>query len=211
MNIVFPLILIAILIAGLGFGAAIWFALKRRQAGMGQAPSQETARKSTFTFRLSYISIPIAIFILSVIVAAIFYGRLPDEVGYHFKSDGTPDKWFSREMAMVWMLAPQFFLTLLAGAITWGITKLNILPSQAQGLWMKPQRLLFLMGNIVALPQIVIGFAMLDIFSYNSNQIHIMPTWAFLLVLGLVTVALAVLLFFVVSRARRQVTSLPKE
>jgi len=207
MNTIFPLILVAIFLVGLGCGAAIWFALRHRQAVKSQEPTQETTKADTITFRWSYISVPIAIFILSAILAVIFYRQLPAEVGYHFKADGTPDKWFSREAAMAWMLAPQFFLTLLAGAITWGITKLKILPKQAESLWMKPQRILFLMGNTVALPQIIIGFAMLDIFSYNAFQIHIMPTWAFLVVLGLVTVALGVLLVFIVTRARRQVIS----
>jgi len=211
MNIVFILILAVIFLGGLGCGAAIWFALRHKQAVKSQEPTKETTKRIGVTFRWRYICVPLAIFLLSIILSALFYNQLPVEVGYHFKADGTPDRWFSREMAMVWMLAPQFLLTLLAGILTWGITKLNILSGQIEGLWMKPQTLLFLMGNIVALPQIVLGFAMLDIFSYNSYQIHIMPTWAFLLILGLVTVALGLLLVFIVSRARRQVISQSKD
>ena len=209
--IVLILILAAIFLVGLGCGAAIWFAFRHRQAVKRQEPTKETAKRDTLTFRWSYISVPIAIFLLSIILSAVFYNQLPSEVGYHFKSDGTPDRWFSREMAMVWMLAPQFFLTLLAGAITWGITKLNILPGQTESLWMKPQKILFLMGNTVALPQVILGFAILDIFSYNAYQIHIMPTWAFLLVLGLASIALGLLLVFIISKARRQVISQLKE
>jgi len=211
MNILFILILAAIFLVGLGCGAAIWFVLRHRQSVKSQEPTKETAKKIGLPFRWRYISVPIAIFLLSIILSALFYNQLPAEVGYHFKPDGTPDRWFSRETAMVWMLAPQFLFTLLAGVLTWGITKLNILSGQIESLWMKPQTILFLMGNIVALPQIVLGFTMLDIFSYNSYQIHIMPTWAFLLILGLVTVALGLLLIFIVLRARRQVISQPKD
>jgi hypothetical protein len=35
------------------------------------------------------------------------------------------------------------------------------------------------MGNMVALPQIVLGFAMVDIFVYNAYQIHLPPLWIF--------------------------------
>ena len=39
----------------------------------------------------------------------------------------------------------------------------------------QPERILLVMGNMIALPQIILFFAMLDIFSYNSYQIHILP------------------------------------
>ena len=211
MNIVFILILAVIFLGGLGCGAAIWFALRHRQTVKSQEPIKETAKKIGLPFRWRYISVPIAIFLLSIILSALFYNQLPAEVGYHFKPDGTPDRWFSREMAMVWMLAPQFLLTLLAGVLTWGITRLNILSGQIESLWMKPQTILLLMGNMVALPQIVLGFAILDIFSYNSYQIHIMPTWAFLLVLGLSTITLGVLLVVFILKARRRLFQQPEE
>ena len=38
------------------------------------------------------------------------------------------------------------------------------------------------MGNMIALPQIILCFAMLDIFSYNSYQIHLLPLWLFALI-----------------------------
>ena len=37
--------------------------------------------------------------------------------------------------------------------------------------------ILSLMGNIPAVPQAVIFFTMLDIFSYNSYAIHLLPLW----------------------------------
>jgi len=67
------------------------------------------------------------------------------------------------------------------------------------------------MGNLVALPQLIIGFAMLDIFSYNSYQRHIMPMWIFLLItLGLATIGLGIFFAPIVSKIRRQLISQPK-
>ena len=52
------------------------------------------------------------------------------------------------------------------------------------------------MGNMVALPQIILCFAMLDIFSYNSYQMHIMPLWVFaLIIMGLGGIILGI--FFI--------------
>ena len=111
----------------------------------------------------------------------------------------------SREVATAWVLVPQLLLVLLAVAIIWGVTRIRFLIRSAEGGPVQPEWVLLFMGNIVALPQLLLFFAMLDIFSYNSWQRHIMPMWLFLLIiLGLATMALVVLLALAFSRARRQ-------
>ena len=175
-------------------------------------PGGKTGRGSKeaerLPFRWSYILLPLAILLLSLILAAYFYHLLPTEVAYHFKLDGTPDRWLSRPMSMVWALVPQLLLTLLAGGIIWGITRMGILSRQAESTWVKPERILSLMGNIVALPQFIVCFAMLDIFSYNSYQTHIMPMWLFLLIiLGLATIGLGLFLAFTFLKAKQQLVS----
>ena len=207
MSIFFILILVVIAILGIGFGLTLWFASRHLQA----FTSQDTAKRAPLTFRWRYIMLPIAISALFIILAAVFYSKLPAEIGYHFRPDGTPDRWLSREMAMVLMLAPQLLLTLLAGAATRGITKLGILSSQTEGAGMEPQKLLSRMGNAIALPQVVIGLVILDIFTYNAHQIHILPTWALLLVLGVATIALVLLLIVTLRKARKKIISLPED
>ena len=193
--IILVLILAVISLLGLGFGAAIWFDFRHRQAGKN---------KETLPFHWSYIILPMAILFLSIVLSAYFYHLLPTEVAYHFKLDGSPDKWLSREMIIVWALMPQILLTLVAGAITWGITKLGILFSQAEGTLIKPEGILLLMGNMIVLPQIILCFAMLDIFSYNSYQMHLMPLWAFaLIIMGLGGIILGIFFIRIVRRAWR--------
>jgi len=172
---------------------------------IGKKLTRETVKAETLPFRWSYIILPVAILLLSIILAAYFYHLLPAEVAYNFKLDGTPDKWLSREMTMVWVLTPQLFLTLVAAAIAWGITRLGILSRQTGSTLIRPERIISFMGNIIALPQLIICFAMLDIFSYNSYQTHIMPMWLFLLIiLGLTTTGLGVFLALIISKARQQ-------
>lgn len=156
------------------------------------------------SFRWSYIIAPVIVFLLSVVLAAYFYHLLPAEVAVRFDLDGTPEMWLGREMTLVWMLLPQLLLVLLAAGVAWGITRLDRLPGRRESGGVKVGRIVSFMGNILALPQLVLLFAMLDILSYNSYQIHILPMWIFLIViLGLATIALAVLAIFIFLRARR--------
>jgi len=68
------------------------------------------------------------------------------------------------------------------------------------------RKILSLMGNMVALPQIILGFAMLDIFLYNAYQIDIMPLWIFaVIVLVLGGIILGVFFIILVIRQFREV------
>lgn len=137
-----------------------------------------TNAKKTLAFRWQYLALPLAVLCLSLLLTAYFYHRLPGDIAYHFK-DGLPDRWMNRGALIAWLLLPQFFLALLAGAIVWGIIKLGGYFPQKGSPWMG--RMLSLMGNMIALPQLILGFAMVSIFSYNSYQIHLMPLWIFAL------------------------------
>ena len=151
--------------------------------------------KEMIAFRWRYIALPVSVFLLSLILTAYFYHLLPGEVAYHFQ-DGSPYKWMSRGAIIAWMLTPQFFLALLAGAIIWGITKLSTHFRQTTSRGV--ERILSLMGNMIVLPQIILGFAMLDIFSYNAYQIHLIPLWVFaLIVMGIGGIILGV--FFILA------------
>ena len=158
-------------------------------------PGRGTSAVESISFRWTYIILPVAILLLSIILAAYFYRLLPGEVAYHFQ-DGSPDKWMSRGAIIAWMLIPQLLLSLLSAAIVWGIIKLSARFQQTASGWVG--NVLSLMGNMVALPQIILAFAMLDIFSYNAYQIHLMPLWVFaVIVMGLGGIALGI--FFVLA------------
>ena len=171
---------------------------RKPMTAKSKKPGQETTPSESIPFRWRYIILPVAIFLLSVILAAYFYHLLPAEAAYHFQ-DGTPDKWMSRGAIIAWMLTPQLLFALLSVAIVWGIIRLSARFQQTASSWV--EKILSLMGNIVALPQIILAFAMLDIFSYNAYQIHLMPLWVFaVIVMGLGGIALGI--FFVLAFQR---------
>ena len=150
-----------------------------------------TTQKIILPFRLRYVILPLAILLISVIVVAFFYRILPADVAYRFE-DGVPGGWLSRGAIITGTLATQVVLTILAIAIVWVTIRVSarfpVVPTPLV------DRLLIIMGNMVALPQIVLAFAMLNIFSYNAYQIQLMSPLVFaLLVAALGLIALGVL------------------
>ena len=208
---IIAIVILAIVVIAAALGGAFWFTSRARRLAPGGETTGKTGKAGSLPFRWGYIILPIAILLLSIILTAYFYRLLPTEVAYHFKLDGSPDKWLSREMITVWLLAPQLLLTLLAGGIAWGITKLSVLFSQTETTRIKPESIVSLMGNMIALPQVILCFAMLNIFSYNSYQIY-MPMWVLIVIIfGLATIVLGILLALIISKLRRQAISQPKD
>ena len=148
-------------------------------------------QKAILPFRLRYVILPLAILLISVIIVAFFYRILPADIAHRFE-DGASGGWLSRGAITTATLVTQVVLDLLAIAIVWVTIRISarfpVVPTPLV------DRLLIIMGNMVALPQIVLAFAMLNIFSYNAYQIQLMSPLVFaLLVAALGLIALGVL------------------
>ena len=89
-------------------------------------------------------------------------------------------------MTMVLALLPQFLLALIGVALAWVMARLASRLWPREGTRADPRTIVALMGNMIALPQIVFGFAMADIFVYNAYQIHLPPLWIFAVALMVV-------------------------
>ncbi len=208
---IIAIVILAIVVIAGALGGAFWFTSRARRLAPDSKTTGKTGKAGSLPFRWGYIILPIAVLLLSIILTAYFYRLLPAEVAYHFKLDGSPDKWLSRETITIWLLAPQLLLTLLAGGIAWGVTKLSVLFSRTETTGIKPESIVSLMGNMIALPQVILCFAMLNIFSYNSYQIYV-PMWVLIVIIfGLATIALGTLLVLIISKVRRQAISQPKD
>ena len=195
--IIFVIILAVIAVVVI-IGGAILLAFRAKQISQGGKAAKEAKKAERLPFHWSYIILPLVLLLVSIILTAYFYPRLPAEVAYNLRPGDSPDKWLGRGAITAWMLVPQLFLALVAGGITWGVTRLGIATRQPEGARLKPERVLSFMGNMFALPQIILAFAMLDIFSYNSYQVHIMPLWVFaLIVMGVGAIILGI--FFILA------------
>lgn len=143
------------------------------------------ATGASLVFRWRYIALPLFLLLVAIFMVVFFYARLPAEVAYHFEADGSADRWVSRGAIILWMLGGQMFLTLLAVIVVWSVAKIGAFFRQPERTLVKPESVVTLMGNMVALPQVILVFAMLDIFSYNSYQVHLLPLWIFAVIVML--------------------------
>lgn len=196
------LIIGTVLVIGLGLGVTMLFLFRSSPETARDQTSQSVTEVSSLRFHWRYIALPLVILVLTIGLVAYFYRLLPEEVVYRFGSDGSPDETVARGVIILWTLLPQFLLTLLALAVTWGITKLSSTFKQMAGFGINLGTVALAMGNMIALPQAILFFAMLDIFSYNSYEIRILPLW----VIALIIMALgAVILGIFFIRTIRQV------
>jgi uncharacterized membrane protein len=139
--------------------------------------NSETQGKSSVGFRWKHIILPAVILVLSIILAAVFYGRLPESVGWTFQSDGSPDRWANKGALVFWIIGLQVFFLLAASGIIKGIAAIYNRYTDSDSGPMNPGIMIGIMGNMLVVPQVIIFFAMIDIFSYNSYQTHFLPLW----------------------------------
>ena len=195
-------VLVVFFLISLGCGVGIWFIIRRKLTA--KELTQPATPEKALVFRWKYIMLPLATLLLTLILTAYFYRLLPAEIAYIFKLDGSPARWLSREMVTGWMLAPQFLLAMVAAGIALATTRLSAFFQPPQNAAIKPAGILLLIGNMVALPQIILFFAMLDTFSYNSYQVHLMPLWVFaLIIMGLGAIALGIIFIQAMRRAEQ--------
>ena len=145
-------------------------------------PIIKTDTENKVRFRWTYIILPVGFLALSLVLAAFFYHLLPAQIAYHFHGD-VPDRWLSRGAFIGWMVIPQLLFTLLAFAtVRIVLLGARYLPPEGTPF----NKLLPVMGNMLALPQIILFVAMLQFFLYNAYHISPVPLWIIALVILLV-------------------------
>jgi uncharacterized membrane protein len=181
-----------------GILIVVWSRLRSRGFFTGE-------QKPEFPLRLRYILGPLVLLVVYIIIAAVFYHMLPTEqVAYHFLTDGTPDAYGIRLAVVGIGLAIQVVLVLISLGIVFGISRSGFLSNQ-DGAVVKAETILTFMGNVLVLPQLILLFAMCDIFSYNSYQVHPLPVWLFaVIILAIATIGFFFLLVSYALRVNRQ-------
>jgi len=167
----------------------------------------QAAGGNTLPFRRAYIIFPAAVLLTCVVLAAVFYPQLAEPVAYHF-TGGEPDRWLSRGAIISWLLVPQFVFTLLGWLLARGLLLFSARFRQAENPAVRT--LLLLVGNMVALPQLILGFAMLSVFSYNVYQVQFIPLWLFAALVMLVGVIVLGVFFLKAFRQSRAAVAVPR-
>jgi hypothetical protein len=161
-----------------------------------------TAQKiNPLRFRLSFIILPLTIFVISTALAMAFYGSLPSEVYYRFATDGDPgSSLVAKGVVVAVALGSQVLLVLVAFLLTWSLSRSRFFNQNLASFWFDPTKLFTLMGNMLAIVQIIAAYVLLDIIVYHTQQSHLMPLWLFAvlaLLLGSVIIFIYALPIFI--------------
>jgi uncharacterized membrane protein len=188
------ILVLLLIIAVVLIGTMAWYNSRMR----GEA-KKETAVPGR-RFQISYIAAPMAVLLISLLLAIFLYRNIPDQVAYHY-SAGEPDRWLGREWLLGWGLAIQVILILLGAAIVHAVNEATSrFGTDSTGM---VHSYLTFMGNAVALPQMVVTFAIADAVHFNLTGDHFVPLWGLLITFiaaGIIFFGIAVIILVMRSR-----------
>lgn len=130
-------------------------------------------------FRWSFVIIPLIVFVISVIMAAVFIPLLGDTVLLRFSDNGSARE-ISKAGLLTLLLAPNVLFTLIslalvrllmAGSKNWD-TETSFIT-----------RVVPLLGNMPGLVQAVVVAAVLQICLYNIYNVSIGPFWVYAVII----------------------------
>lgn len=202
-------IVVLILVVGLLMlvgGGLLWLAVRQREQTAHTAPSRGPAAVASDTrlpFRWRYIIAPVAVLVVSVVAAAVFFRLLPAQVTYGYGS-GSGGRQISRGLLLVVLLSPQFILAFLSAAVAHVVARVGSRFVKDGGTSVGVvESVGTIMSNMVVLPQLVLCYAMIDMFRFNSYGTHLPPLYVFAVIVMLVGgVALGLFFLRALQQAR---------
>jgi uncharacterized membrane protein len=141
----------------------------------GEMPLSADVPAVKTRLRWTYFLVPLLILAVSVVLMVYFYGKLPAQVIWQPNSANSPT--ISRGQLVLWAIVPQALFTLLAFIIGYGATRIGDLFKEAAASGIRLDSILLVMSNVVIIPQLILTFAMVRIFSYNSFQTNVDFVW----------------------------------
>lgn len=189
-------ILAGALLVMLAGGAAWLFSYTRALARQQKVE----AKVERLPFRWRCVTLPLALCLVSLLVAAYFYPRLEEtRIASHFNLRGQPDGWMGRQAFLATMLAIQFaFGGVSLALVRWVSAWLRPgVPGQVS-----PSASQWLLGNLLAIGQLVVLYAMADTFWYNLHQAHLLPVWLFIIVAVILATLVPLFAIAVVAASR---------
>jgi uncharacterized membrane protein len=191
------LVVTFIFILGAGLAFIRMFSTKKTAAESKPGDNLPPAEKPEIKtgIRWSYFILPAVMLIVTAAIVGYFYGKLPASVAWRFDAGGLPSAWLNRNQLILWAFVPQVLLTLLAVLIAYGATKISDLFKEAATSGIKLDSILLAMSNVVIIPQLILTFTMLNIFSYNAYGTHIGFVWWICLAVTLAGIILLSIFF----------------
>jgi len=183
-------------------GAGIWLFGRRRTP----TPRDPVAKPPAAgpSFRISFIILPAAVAFSTIIALAILYPSLPAELAFRFTSSGEPQSTIDKGLFIGLMIGAQIIVVGLATAVAFGIVSLARRMLKENQATIDPGHVIWLMVNMLVLPQLLVAFVALDAAYYAFAETHIMTPWLFsILAIAIGTLAIIALFSRSFNEARR--------
>ncbi len=137
---------------------------------------------------------PVLLALACVALTVFVYRQLPVELGLRFQSDGTPLSLLSKRTFVTIMLGFQFGAVITSFIIAVVFLKFASIMARNSQLPVNLTGFIFLMSNMLLLPQIILGYLMLDSYLFGLRGTHSIPLSIFsLLVVGIGTILLFIM------------------
>lgn len=181
-------------------GLLLWLVYRRQKASSRGYTRQKGEKFNSTLMPVWQSSLaPLVLLLLSAISSGMLYPSLPQDVVYRFSASGLPEDEMSKAGAIGLMLGIQLLLFALAAGVGWIISRILHDTVSTPALKIVPA----FMGNIVAVPQLVIVFLMANMFIFNIYGQAPMPPWIIVSVaLGIGTITLVWFVIVMVKNTR---------
>ena len=176
----------------IGGGGLLWLAVKQKEQATRVSPqtkpqAPESAPDVRLPVRWRYVVVPLLVLLVSIVAAACFFRLLPSEMAYGYGSGTDSANYESRGLVLVVLLAPQFILTFLSAAVAHVVARVGTrFVRDGSTPVAAIDSLATVMSNMVVLPQLILCYAMIDLFRYNAYGTRLPPLYLFAVVVMLV-------------------------
>ena len=163
----------------------MWLALRRRGQPAKVAPQKAQVAPTgpseiKLPFRWRYVVAPNLVLLVAVAAAVYFFRLLPSRVSYGYGSGGTPPNQVAKGLVLLVLLGPQFILALMSAAVAHVVARVGTrFVRDGSTTSAAVESIGTVMSNMVVLPQLVLCYAMIDLFRYNAYGTHLPPLYLF--------------------------------
>lgn len=160
------------------------------------APVSVTTQAGKPGFGYSRIVFPLIVLAASMVLALIFLPQVTGELAFRFTANGNPLNSANRYLVTGFLIGAQVLLVAGGWLNGYFIYRVGASHGTTSLSGVKAAKTAVLSANMVALPQVILAFVLVYVYSFNVSGVHLMPVWLFV-VLAMVTGSMIIIYNFV--------------
>jgi uncharacterized membrane protein len=157
--------------------------------------TQNSVQSHILVFRWSYVLAPLLLTVLCLIVALAFLFFLPNPLAFRFNSDGSPLTTMNTYTFVTLMIVVQVLCASVAAVIVQSIVKMSQRVYKGVETPASLDGMVYLLSNMVLLPQAILAYLMLDALIYGVWKIHVISFSLFAILAVLIGTAVLAIQF----------------